>query len=743
MHLPHLITDLALILGVAAIVTLLFKKLKQPVVLGYIIAGILVGPNFNLFPTVLEKEGIHIWAEIGVIFLLFSLGLEFSFKKLARVGVSASVTAVIEVISMLMIGFFVGKMLGWETMDCIFLGGILSVSSTTIIIRAFEEIGVKNRKFASLVFGVLIIEDLVAIVLMVLLSTLSVSREVEGMQMVFSLLKLLFFLTLWFIAGIFLIPTLLKRARSLLINETLLVLSVGLCLMMVVLAVKVGFSPALGAFVMGSILAETTFSERIEKLTHPVKDLFAAVFFVSVGMLIDPEMLKVYAIPISVITVATIVGKLFSTGLGSLISGQPLKQSIQAGMSMAQIGEFSFIIATLGLTLGVISDFLYPIAVAVSAVTTFTTPYLIRFSDPMVTYLENKLPARWLQRLHFYSSGTQSIKAESKWKIVFKSYITLIVVNSVVILSIITITSRYIVYLIGSKINDGYYSSLIACVIALVLMSPFLWALAIKKIARHAYMSLWLSPSGNNKGPLVMLEISRVALSLFFIILLIYQLFAEKMTLFMVLGITIFIILIFSRMLQRFYAKIEARFLANLNSRQIEKEKRSAKRLVPWDAHFAEYVIDHEFKMAGCTLQEIQLREKLGVNIVFIERGDLRINIPQRDDRLFPGDVISVVGTDKQLEDLKKFMDSARIVGREDGKKQVVLRQYIIDDRVPFIGKTIKDSRFRENFKAMVLGIERGNDRILNPASDLIFERNDMVWVVGDPGVLEQIFSRA
>ncbi len=741
MHLPTIISDLALILVVAGFVTLLFKKLRQPLVLGYIIAGTIVGPNFSLFPSVSEKEGIEIWAEIGVIFLLFSLGLEFSFKKLAKVGGSASVTAIFEVVSMLAIGFGAGKLLGWKTMDCIFLGGILSVSSTTIIIRAFEELGVKNRKFASLVFGVLIIEDLVAIVLLVLLSTLSLSQQVEGMQMVTSFVKLLFFLILWFVAGIFLIPTLLKRAKDLLNDETLLIVSLGLCLLMVVLAVGVGFSPALGAFVMGSILAETTVSERIEKIIEPVKNLFAAIFFVSVGMLIDPLMLKEYALPIIVITVVTIIGKMASSTIGSLISGQPLKQSIQSGMSLAQIGEFSFIIATLGLTLGVISDFLYPIAVAVSAITTFSTPYLIKMSDPFVRFAERSLPESVVRAIEQYSSGAQGIQRESKWKIVFRSYLVLVVVNSVVILTIITLTSRYLVYLIGSRIDDAFLSSLLACIVAFTMMSPFLWALAIKKIARHAYMSLWLNQTGNNKGPLIMLEASRVGLALFFIVFLMYRLFSESLTSYVVLGVTILILAVFSRLLQRFYHRIESRFLANLHSRQIERENRSARKLIPWDAHFAEYEIEPESKLAGCTLNELQLRERLGVNIVCIERGQLKINIPSRDERLYPADVISVVGTDKQLDDFKKMMETSRYVEYyENGNTEVSLQQYVIDERSVFAGKTIRDSHFRQNFKALIVGIERGDRRILNPGSEEVLKVNDLIWVVGNPEVMQEIF---
>jgi monovalent cation:H+ antiporter-2, CPA2 family len=402
MHLPPIVQDLSVILMAAAVMTLLFRWLRQPVVLGYIIAGFLVGPHFRWLPGVLDPENVRVWAEIGVIFLLFSLGLEFSFKKLVRVGAPASITAVFEVVGMVGLGFMLGRFFGWRNMDSLFLGGILAISSTTIIVRAFDELGMKTRGFANLVFGVLVVEDLVAILLMVVLSTVAVSNQFSGAEIGIAAMKLIFFLTLWFVLGIFLIPSFLKRIRKHLRDETLLIVSIGLCFMMVVFVTKVGFSPALGAFIMGSILAETMEAERIEHLIQPAKNLFGAVFFVSVGMLIDPEIISKFGVPILIITVATILGKFLTTSIGALISGQSLRHSVQAGMSLAQIGEFSFIIAALGLSLKVTGDFLYPIAISVSAITTFTTPYLIRSAENVVNSLETKLPRGWLEMLDRY-----------------------------------------------------------------------------------------------------------------------------------------------------------------------------------------------------------------------------------------------------------------------------------------------------------------------------------------------------
>src|SRR5688572_5081306 len=508
-HLPDLIRDLALILMAGATTTLIFRKIKQPLVLGYIIAGFLVGPYFHFFPTVADNKNIEVLAEIGVIFLLFSLGLEFSFKKLMRVGGAASITALVEIAFITVAGYYAGKWMGWSTMDSLFLGGMLASSSTTIIIRAFEELGVKTKQYARIVFGVLVVEDIVVILLMVLLSTIAVTKQFEGTEIVFTILKLLFFLAIWFIAGIFLLPTLLKKAKHLFDDEALLILSVGLCLGMVVLATAVGFSAELGAFIMGSIIAETTSAEKIEHVTKPVKDLFGAVFFVSVGMMIDPEAIMQYGWPVVVVTFLTLFGKLFSTTLGALLSGQPLKQSVQVGMSMAQIGEFAFIVATLGLSLGVISDFLFPVAVGASAITTFTTPYLIKFSEPLYLFLERFLPERWIKRLNRYSTSTQSIRAETDWKIVLKSLRNIIFINGIFLLILIGLSLYFLIPYLDKTIEDYITRRVVALVISFSIGLPFLWALMVKKPENNAYKELWLEKK-YNRGPLVILEALRV-----------------------------------------------------------------------------------------------------------------------------------------------------------------------------------------------------------------------------------------
>lgn len=744
-HLPDLIRDLALILMAGAITTLIFKKIKQPLVLGYIIAGFLVGPYFHLFPTVADNANIEIWAEIGVIFLLFSLGLEFSFKKLVRVGGAASITAFVEIAFITVAGYFSGKWMGWSTMDSLFLGGMLASSSTTIIIRAFDELGVKTKQYARIVFGVLVVEDIVVILLMVLLSTIAVTKQFEGMEIVFTIIKLLFFLAIWFIAGIFILPTLLKKARSLLDEETLLILSIGLCLGMVVLATMVGFSAELGAFIMGSIIAETTSAEKVEHLTKPVKDLFGSIFFVSVGMMIDPQTIMQYGWPVVIVTLLTLFGKLFSTTLGALISGQPLKQSVQVGMSMAQIGEFAFIVATLGLSLGVISDFLFPVAVGASAITTFTTPYLIKFSEPLYHFLERFLPKRWITRLNRYSVGTQSIQAETDWKVVLKSYRNIVLINGILLLILIWFTVNFVVPYVSEKIEDETTQEIVVLVISLLIGLPFLWALMARKPENSAYKELWLQRQ-YNKGPLFLLEVGRVLMGLVLIGVWTFLIIPTKTAILIVIPVVAIILFLFKQRMNKFYVRLESRFLANLNAREAETANslmaRVAKKnldfqtgLLPWDAHIAPMEVPPNAAYIGRPLKELQWREKYGVNVVYIKRGDILMHVPDRDQFLLPFDQVGIVATDAQISVFKPVFEQTvrdqTILARVD-INEIVFEQLIVDEHTKLKGKSIRDSGLREKTSGLIIGIERNNQRILNPDSTTIFEWGDIIWLVGE-----------
>jgi CPA2 family monovalent cation:H+ antiporter-2 len=731
-HLPTLIQDLALILCCAALTSLVFKWLKQPVVLGYIIAGLLVGPNFSLLPNVSDIDGVRIWADIGVIFLLFSLGLEFSFKKLARVGGNSSITGIFEVACMTGTGFLTGQLLGWTKMDSIFLGGIIAISSTTIIIRAFDELKVKNRKFAGAVMGILVIEDLVAVMLMVILSTVSVKSNAQGTELIMALLKLVFFLCLWFLSGIFLLPGILKAGKKLLNDETMMIVSVGLCFLMVVLATQVGFSSPLGAFIMGSILAETTQAEKIESLVKSVKDLFGAVFFVSVGMLINPVLLVEYAVPVIILTLVVIFGKTLFVTVGSLLAGQPLRQSIQAGMSLSQIGEFSFIIATLGLSLGVIQEYLYPIAVGVSVITTFTTPYLIRFADPFYAKLEKSLPGKWKVRLNRYSTGAQTIQAESDWKLVLRSYLVLIITNSVVIIAFILLSIQFLSPFIINEVKNKTAALIITTLITLLVTSPFIWALTIKRIHKSAYTALWLDKK-YNRGPLVMLEILRNVLAVIYLFFLLEQLFTPWTAFIVALIVLIIVLVIFSQRLQDFYSRIEHRFLTNLNARNVIEGTDEKNTISPWDAHLAYFVISPDAHYIGKPLMELQWREKYGINIASIERGKKVIDVPSKNEMLFPYDKISVIATDEQLQTFRHVIDPVIDTPKSlPDKEPVTLHKIIVDNHNRLRGKTIRSSNIREQTAGLVVGIERDGQRILNPDSTIEFQWEDVIWIVGD-----------
>ncbi len=752
-HLPNLIADLALILMAGAIVTLIFKRIKQPLVLGYIIAGFLVGPYFHLVPTVADLQNIDTLAEIGVIFLLFTLGLEFSFKKLMGVGGTASITATVEIIFITVTGYFLGKLLGWSTMDSLFLGGMLASSSTTIILRAFDELGVKTKRYAGIVFGVLIVEDIVVILLMVLLSTMAVTRQFEGTEMAFTVLKLLFFLALWFIAGIFLLPTFLKKAKKLLDDETLLILSLGLCLGMVVLATQVGFSAELGAFVMGSIIAETTSAEKVEHLIKPVKDLFGAIFFVSVGMMIDPAAMIENAWPILWVTLLTLFGKLFSTTLGALLSGQPLKPAVQVGMSMAQIGEFAFIVATLGLSLGVISPFLFPIAVGASAITTFTTPYLIKYSEPFYNFIARILPDKWVNKLNRYSSGAESLQAESDFKHVIKAYTNIAITNGILLMALILLSLNFLDPFVREHVADDNWRRAIVLSISLGSAAPFLWAFMAKRPNNMAYKELWLEKK-YNRGPLLIIEIVRVLLGILIIGFWVYNLVTTQVALFLITPFIILVLVLFSKRIQGLYSRIEGRFITNLNARETAEadtfdaslSRRNAdlqSDLLPWDAHIIEMEVNPHAEYIGKSLVELGWREHFGINIAYIKRGDKLLQVPDRNSRLMPFDHVGIIATDEQLAPFKQVFDASESVPpNEMDIDSIVLQKVLVDEYTQLKGVDIRNSGLRERTQGLIVGIQRGKERILNPESNTVLEWGDILWVVGHKKKIQQLSKR-
>ncbi|MCL1942881.1 MAG: cation:proton antiporter [Candidatus Azobacteroides sp.] len=736
-HLEPLIYDLALILVSAGIITIIFKFLKQPVVLGYIVVGFLAGPYFSLFPSVSDEHNIQVWAEIGIIFLLFSLGLEFSFKKLLRLGSTIAVTSIIFIPGMMVLGFCAGHLLGWGNMNSIFLGGMIAMSSTTIIIKAVTDLGMRKQKSTELVFGILIVEDLVAIVLMVIFSSVGMQSHTENSPALMVILKLVLFLVMWFLTGIYILPTFFKKTRQFLNSETLLVIAIGLCLGMVVLAVYSGFSSALGAFVMGSILAETVQAERIEKISKPLKDLFGAVFFVSVGMMVNPEMIVKYAFPIAVLSIIVIIGKISFGTMGALTAGQPLKTSMQVGFSLAQIGEFSFIISTLGISLGLIDKFLYQVIVAVSVITTFTTPYTMKLAEPAYNKLYPKLPDKWKIALYRYTSESErNTKKKNLWS-KYLSRISRYIILYVLILSgILYLSFQHLIGFIADKVPD-IWGSILSALITLLLMASFLRALAVKALDTKSFKILWYE-NKNNRIILVFIVTIRLMLPLVFVYIAIEHIFAFNHFITILYSILIYGIILFSGRINLQFMQIEKKFWDNLNSRsQFTGYKRND---LLHNLHLVYFTVSPNSIYVGRKLIDAHIRQRFGVNIVSIMRGNEYINIPGAVEVIYPHDKIGVIGTDEQLEDFSKYIESQEdIPGYNQSGKEVKLEHFTIKKHSGLLGKTIRESDVREKLNCLIIGIEREDGSFVTNNANAVFQEDDVIWVVGEKENIQSV----
>lgn len=734
LNIESLITDLALILILGAVVTVLFKWLKQPVVLGYIVAGFLASPHFEYLPSVTIEENIEFWAQIGIVVLLFSLGLEFSFKKLLNVGGSAVVTALIIVMGMMAGGFAIGHFLGFSNINSLFLGGMLSMSSTTIIIKAFTDMNLRQKKFASMVFAVLIVEDLFAVLMMVILSSIAVNNSVEGGEMLYSVGKLVFFLVMWFLVGVFVLPSLFNATRRFLNSETLLVVSMGLCLGMAVFSVYCGFSLALGAFVMGSILAGTSMAERIEKVVAPVKDLFGAVFFISVGMMVNPTIIVEYISPILILSAVVVVGMIFFGTFGMLVTGQSLRVAMQSGFSLTQIGEFAFIIASLGLSLGVLNPTIYPIVVAVSVLTTFTTPYFIKMSNPVCDFVERHLP----RRLHFlidrYAQDATSESATKElWVSLFKRYLWRVMLYSIILIAISLISLKMVLPWL-MEIMPSWYR-LAGSAITLMAMAPFLLALSYpvsKKMERKRLRAA----NAHIDVPLIVMSIFRFVLALSFVVYVLTSIYSMTVGLTIGLAVFIMIIFFFSKKVKRRMRNIEEKFLNNLNERELRKSGKN-NSLVS-DLHLAYMEVGYNCPFVGERLMNSNLRKQYGVNVVSIQRGTSTILIPKGNTRIFPGDVLGVIGTDEQIQRLLPVVEAHDEHECADAPVNVKMFNIQLTENSPLLGKTTATASLRNDYSALVVAIQRG-DEYIKPTGEIPFEVGDIVWLVGAAERLSQL----
>lgn len=733
MNVESLISDLAFILLLGAFVTVLFKWIKQPVVLGYIVAGFLASPHFSYIHSVTSEENIDFWAQIGIVVLLFSLGLEFSFKKLVNTGASAVVTALIIVVGMMGVGFCIGHVMGFTSINSLFLGGMLSMSSTTIIIKAFNDLGLRQKKFASLVLAVLIVEDLFAVLMMVILSSIATSNGVGGSELLFSVAKLIFFLVIWFLVGIYMLPSAFNRCRRFLNQETLLIVSMGLCLGMAVFSVYCGFSLALGAFVMGSILAGTSYAERIEHVVTPVKDLFGAVFFISVGMMVQPSIVGEYWSAILLLSCTVIVGMIVFGSFGMLVTGQTLKVAIQSGFSLTQIGEFAFIIATLGMSLGVLESNIYPIVVAVSVLTTFTTPYFIKLSTPFYEFVERHLPQRLRFLIDRYQDEASIEQAHDNiWQKAAKRYGGRTLLYSIVLIAILIISTTYIRPAIMEMMPE--WGNAVSLTITLGVMSPFLVAMLLPFVRVLSMKRTKNQPEINIA--VVVSSIINFLITLSFMLYAIYQSYSLRWGVSIVIAAVLLVLLLFSRRVRKQMASIESRFLDNLNERDLRRSGK--KNNLVHDLHLAYMTVGTGCEFIGERLQNSNVRTKYGVNIVSIQRAQRIIAVPGGEARIFPGDVIGIVGTDEQIETVLPIVEKEREFEVDEPIANFKLKGIMLTATSPLVGKSPRNSHLRDYYDALLLAVQR-NDEYIDQDPDMIFAVGDILWMVGNQKLIDTL----
>ena len=733
---PKLISDLAIMLLTAGVVAVLFKRFKLPLVLGYILAGFLVGPYMPWFFTVADESSIETWSEIGIIVLMFGLGLEFNLHKLVSVGGTAIITALTEVFGMLVVGYLVGQAMGWGMMDSIFLGGMLSMSSTTIIIKAFDELGVRQEPFAQLVFGTLVIEDIAGIFMMIILSTVSVSKNISGGALALKLGMLVLYLALWLILGIYILPTLLRKAEKFMNDETLLLASLGVCFGMVLLAEALGFSSALGAFLAGSLLAGTVHAERVEHLTAGVKDLFGSVFFLSVGMMLNPEMIVRYIVPILIITVVTIVGKLLISSLGVLLSGQSLSKAIHCGCSLAQIGEFAFIIASLGMSLGVIEEKVYPIVVAVSILTTLTTPFFIKSADGIYRLVHKALPKKLAEKLERYTEEDSAHKdQDSDWLRYLRRYVKVTAIYGVLMMGV-TLLGQFVLQPLLEKtpLDQSFVRPI--CV-AFCVLGIALFVRPMLDLHSTEYTTLWVK-NRYYRLPLITLTAIRylgIVLIAFF----------PLQTLLGVSGVWLLPLIaaavaLISRTgwLSSAYISAEARFMANFNERNLQRDDESTEWL---DEKLFVEELDCGGDVAGKTLKQLDWGHRFSVNVIRVVRGKKHLNMPSGNVELKEGDKLLVIGRTEDLRALRMSLGlpeesdpptlRAFTESQEGDAAHLYATVIPVEKATELQGKTIRTSGLREKYDCMILGLQRDRLPILQPDVNMAIQRDDLVWVLG------------
>ena len=737
--LPPLFLDLAVILVTAGVITVVFKWLRQPLVLGYIVAGFFVGPYFPWFPGVSDTGDVKVWSDIGIVFLMFALGLDFSVRKLKKVGGTGAITALTELLVMFLAGFTLGHMLGWRPMERIFLGCMLSISSTTIIVKSFDDLRLKQQRFASTTTAVLVVEDLVAVLLLVLLSTLSVGRSFDGGALAMSMARLAFFLLVWFLFGIFLIPTFLRWMRRHMTEETLCIVAVGLCFLMVVAASYAGFSTALGAFIMGAILAETIEADVIGRVIAPVKNLFGAVFFVSVGMMVNPSVLARHILPILLIALVVVLVKPLAATTGILVSGKPLRGAVQSGFCFCNIGEFSFIIAGLGVSYGVIGSHLYPIIVSVSIVTTFVTPYMIKGALPFHdSVLLRLLPARAQEALARYAANASSDRAEPTLRRFVRLQLTSIVVFSAVIGALAWVSTDLLKPVLNRTFvtADGtpsFWGNLLGCVGTLLALTPFLWALMAKNVNRKKIKAM-LKEYAHSHGIVVAFLLLRAFLALASMGYVISQYIHPAAGLLVALTLVALFLLPLSRRAVAFYGRIEDTFRGNLNERQQQHSFQVPQELER-NFHMERMTVSAYSSYVGRTLQDSGLRQAYGVNVVSVERAGVIHDLPPKEMMFMPQDRVTFLGDDDALGRLRAAVEvEPDMLIHDHSDNELKIESTVIEPGSPLAGVDLRHSNVQRDYHALVIAIQHGEEYITNPPASQVLQEGDVVWYVSPDG---------
>ena len=752
--LPSLITDLTILLAIAAVTTLLCKRINLPSVLGYILAGFLAGPVVAVLPTIDDMATIQVWSDIGVIFLMFGLGLEFSVHKMGEVGVPGFLSAGIQAVGMGIVGFFLGVLLGWSTMDAVFLGVMLAMSSTMITMKSIEDMGLKDAPFASLAMGTLVIEDIIAIFAMVILSTIAVSQSISGLELAGRLVLLLFYLALWLILGTFLLPTAMKKLIGLMNDEVLLIFSLALCFLMALLADRIGLSTELGAFLAGSLLAGTVHAERVEHLVTPCKNLFGAVFFISVGFMVQPGMIVKYIGPILLLAAVAIAGKLLFLLLGGLAAGKPMDVALQAGAAQTQVGEFSFILAGLGQSLSVTGAFLYPIIVAVSVLTTFTTPFVLKASPALCRWLEARLPKKWLAALDRYVQAREKDAGAQRgdWTLFLKGYFRNFALYGVLALGVILIGVQTLLPYLTARMPDRteVIVELAACGVIYLFLLILLPAML--RAPKRYFTPLWLEGL-SNRVLLTILLVFRVGVAVLLAVLPAFLVFRVN-PLYLALGaVPVVYLATRSNKLAGRYLSVEARFLANFNERKLADrfgggEGEEVHHWLTEQLTVAALVCPKDWADDGRTLMDLDWGRNHRIKVIRILRGRERKNIPEGHVRLKGGDTLVVMGDRRQVESfcllqaqngvhpaegtvfrtLKEFIEDQAGVPEA---KQLLCCGVSLEREMPQAGKSIRDSGIKTDWSAFLIGLERELLPIPDPDPNLTLRDGDLLWVMG------------